>query len=74
MAVNFWCGRRESNPRLKLGKLSCCHYTTPADKVFVFYTLCRRLSSGKEYFFRLIFTPFGRIPFRMYKQEKYNGK
>ena len=28
--LNFWCGRRESNPRLKLGKLSCCHYTTPA--------------------------------------------
>lgn len=25
-----WCGRRESNPRLKLGKLSFYHYTTPA--------------------------------------------
>ncbi len=25
-----WCGRRESNPRLQLGKLTCCHYTTPA--------------------------------------------
>ena len=28
--LHFWCGRRESNPRLKLGKLSCYHYTTPA--------------------------------------------
>ena len=26
----FWCGRRESNPRLQLGKLTCYHYTTPA--------------------------------------------
>ena len=25
-----WCGRRESNPRLQLGKLTCYHYTTPA--------------------------------------------
>ncbi len=30
--LNFWCGRRESNPRLQLGKLTCYHYTTPADK------------------------------------------
>ena len=28
--LNFWCGQRESNPRLKLGKLSCYHYTMPA--------------------------------------------
>ena len=33
--LNFWCGRRESNPRLKLGKLSCCHYTTPANKLIL---------------------------------------
>ena len=26
----LWCGQRESNPRLKLGKLSFCHYTMPA--------------------------------------------
>ena len=28
--LNSWCGRRESNPRLQLGKLTCYHYTTPA--------------------------------------------
>ena len=39
----FWCGRRESNPRLKLGKLSCCHYTTPAN-LFVFYSTCWQMS------------------------------
>src|ERR1700687_505589 len=26
----FWSGRRESNPRPKLGKLLYCHCTTPA--------------------------------------------
>ena len=41
--LNFWCGRRESNPRLKLGKLSCCHYTTPAN-LFVFYSTCWQMS------------------------------
>ena len=30
----FWCGRRESNPRLQLGKLTCYHYTTPARCAF----------------------------------------
>ena len=27
------CGRRESNPRIKLGKLAGYHYITPADVV-----------------------------------------
>ena len=34
----FWCGRRESNPRLQLGKLTCCHYTTPAMFVILYTT------------------------------------
>ena len=33
----FWCGQRESNPRLKLGKLSFCHYTMPADDTIIYY-------------------------------------
>ena len=34
MGVGFlkiFCGRRESNPRIKLGKLAGYHYITPAD-------------------------------------------
>lgn len=34
-AVYFWCGRRESNPRLELGRLAFYHWTTPAIAIFV---------------------------------------
>ena len=38
--IRTWCGRRESNPRLQLGKLTCCHYTTPAIvKILYYYTV-----------------------------------
>ena len=26
----FWCGRRELNPRIDLGRIVYCRYTTPA--------------------------------------------
>ena len=38
--VNLWCGRRESNPRLQLGKLTCCHYTTPATFAILQKSFC----------------------------------
>ena len=47
--LNFWCGRRESNPRLKLGKLSCCHYTTPANLTScTYYIIFACLSRQKQ--------------------------
>src|SRR5262245_43890341 len=35
---NSWYGRRESNPRLELGRLSRCHYATPAYR-FAFHSI-----------------------------------
>ena len=30
ISIKCWSGRRESNPRMQLGKLLYYHYTTPA--------------------------------------------
>ena len=33
----IWSGRRESNPRIQLGKLVFCHWTTPASQRYYLY-------------------------------------
>ncbi len=52
-----WCGRRESNPRLQLGKLTCCHYTTPTktSTTTQFYTKTRLVS---RIYFNAVFVLF----------------
>ena len=58
-----WCGRRESNPRLQLGKLTCCHYTTPAIVWCILYPACIKVQHKKHLSFSGCFLYFSGLGF-----------
>ncbi len=66
LALFFWCGRRESNPRLQLGKLTCYHYTTPANRWGDFITLERKSPVQNFIIFYSCFFFFSVIPLLMH--------
>ena len=59
----FWCGRRESNPRLQLGKLTCCHYTTPAIVWCILYPAYIKVQHKKHLTFSGCFLYFSGLGF-----------